>query len=333
MAPGQARARSGGLIERDPELAQIDRTLRDAKGGEGCVLLVAGPPGIGKTALLDAARQRARRRGLVTLAARGGELEGHFPYGVVRQLFEPMLRRESPRSRRGLLAGAAGVSASLLAGEGDAGAVREDTALGLVHGLYWLAANLAERAPVLVAVDDVHWADAPSLRFLTHLSRRLEGVAAALVLSVRSSRQGIEGELAAGLAAAPGVRILEPAALSDRGVRELVGAGLGADADPRFALALREVTGGVPFLVNELVSALAADEIEPTARQAKRVRELGPRTVAQATLVRMGRTSAASVALARAVAVLGAQATLPRAARLAELQEAAALSALDALAS
>jgi DNA-binding CsgD family transcriptional regulator len=332
MARGQGRTRSVELIERADELAQIDAALSDAKKGEGPVLVIAGPPGIGKTSLLEAAQKRARRRGMLTLAARGGELEGHFPYGVVRQLFEPVLRKASRAERRVLLAGAAELTAPLLTGEGEAaGGGREDSAFGHMHGLYWLAINVSQAAPVLVCVDDLHWADAPSLRFLAHLSRRLDGVAATLLLSARGGEHGIQPELAAQLAAEPHVHAMRPATLSRHGVGELLSAGLGTAADESFAAASHDVTGGVPFLVEELAGALAADEIQPTRKQARRVRELGPRAVARATLVRLGRTSADCLTLARAVAVLAAQATLPRAARLAELDEPSALVALDAL--
>jgi DNA-binding CsgD family transcriptional regulator/tetratricopeptide (TPR) repeat protein len=332
MARGKAGTRTRALIERAPELAQIDAVLQAAKGGEGGELVIAGPPGIGKTALLEAALARARRRELVTLSASAGELERHFPYGVVRQLFEPAVRRASEAERRRLFAGVAKVTAPLLLGEAQEPAgVRDDTAFGLTHGFYWLLVNLCERTPVLIAVDDVHWADSPSLRFLVHLSRRLDGIAAALLASARTGERGLEPALVAQLAESPRAQVVSPAALSAEGVGELLAAGLGRDAESAFASASREVTGGVPFFVHELVSALAVDEIAPTARQAKRVRELGPRTVARATLVRLGRTSADSVALARAVAVLAAQATLPRAAKLAELDDTAALVALDSL--
>ena len=332
MARGKAGTRSRAPIERASELAQIDAMLQATKRGEGGELVIAGPAGIGKTALLDAAFARARRRGLVTLSARGGELERHFPYGVVRQLFEPIVRRASKTERRRLFAGVAKVSAPLLLGEAqEPTSAREDTAFGLTHGFYWLLVNLCERTPVLIAVDDVHWADSPSLRFLVYLSRRLDGVAAGLLVSARSGEHGLEPALVAALAESSHAQVLSPAALSEEGVGELLAAGLGRDAERAFASASREVTGGVPFFVHELVSALAVDEIAPTARQAKRVRELGPRTVARATLVRLGRTSTESVALARGVAVLAAQATLPRAAKLAELDDGTALVALDSL--
>jgi DNA-binding CsgD family transcriptional regulator len=320
------------LLERTAELAQIERTLDHASAGEGGLLYVEGPPGIGKTALLNAARGEAERRDMVALVARGGELEGHFPYGLVRQLFEPTVRQAGPQARRRLLAGAAELAGPLLTGSGElANSPREDTPYGVTHGLFWLALNLSQRAPLLMAVDDVHWADAPSLRFLVHLRRRLEGTTIALMISMRSGEPGLEPDLTAELARQTPDGVMRPVGLSERGVERLLRSGLGQTPDGSFAAACHSATGGVPFLVHELVAALAADEIEPTASQAPRVQELGPRTVAQATLVRLGRMSDGCLALARAVAALAGAATLPRSAKLAGLERSAALTALDEL--
>lgn len=61
----------------------------------------------------------------------------------------------------------------------------EATPVGILHGLYWLVANLADEEPVLLAVDDAHWADEPSLRFLAYLARRVESLPIALVIGAR----------------------------------------------------------------------------------------------------------------------------------------------------
>jgi len=323
-----------GLLERAHELEAIDAALRGAHAGEGRMLLVEGPPGIGKTALLEAARERARRSGALVLAARGGELERHFPYGVVRQLFEPVLLAAPAPARRRLLAGPARLAAPIVAGEGEVvneSGSEESAAFGLMHGLYWLTVNVSAQSATLIVVDDTQWADGPSLRFLLYLARRLEGTRVTLLLSARSEDGVSEPEPAAQLASEPHARVLRPSALSDDAVAQLIGTGLGRDSDETFAAACRLATGGVPFLVHELVAALAVDQIEPTAEQARHVQELGPRTVARATLVRLGRMPAACLALARACAVLAGDADLPRAARLAGLDESEALRALDAL--
>ena len=73
------------LLERDAALDLLDQRLRDAIAGEGSLLLLEGPAGIGKTRLVIAAGRRGRELGLVTLSARGSELERDFAYGLVRQ--------------------------------------------------------------------------------------------------------------------------------------------------------------------------------------------------------------------------------------------------------
>ena len=157
MDRAPARTGSACLLERARELEQIDRLLADAVGRAGRAMLIEGPAGIGKTALLEAARQRAGEHGATVLAARGGELEAHFPFGVVRQLFEPLLHRSSAEARAQLLAGAAHLAGPVVGARLEAAPPGGDLS-GPLHGLYWLTVNLASRAPVLIAVDDAHWA-------------------------------------------------------------------------------------------------------------------------------------------------------------------------------
>src|SRR6516162_8673807 len=101
------------LLERDAALARIDQRLRDAIAGDGSLLLLEGPAGIGKTRLVTAAGRRGRELGLQALTARGSELERDFAYGLVRQLFEAPVVAASPPERAELLTGAAGHAATL----------------------------------------------------------------------------------------------------------------------------------------------------------------------------------------------------------------------------
>ena len=325
---------AGGLIERDRELGQLDDGLRATAAGQGRVLLVSGPPGIGKTALLDAAQRSALQAGFVILAARGGELESHFPYGVARQLFESALRHAHGDDRAELLAGAAAFAAPVVAGEsgppapGAPGAAPE---FGPLHGLHWLTVNMSARSPLLIVVDDAHWADAHSLRFLLYLARRLDGLPVMLLISTRSGEQGADPEVWTQLATQPFVRVIRPGALSEQAVAMMLEAGLRQPPAGSFAAACRAATGGAPFLVHELIAALAADRVRPDAESAVRVQRVGPRTVATTTLVRLARMPTGSVALAQAAAVLAGEARLYRAARLARLPEDEALPALDGL--
>src|SRR6266542_6650899 len=106
VAPGQ-------LLEREAELAALSRVLDAARGGEGRLVVIEGSAGIGKTRLLGAARERALAGGVDVLAARGGELEGAFVFGIVRQLFEAPLAAATADARAELFAGAAELRASL----------------------------------------------------------------------------------------------------------------------------------------------------------------------------------------------------------------------------
>ena len=178
------------LLEREPALARVDRCLRDAVAGNGSLLLLEGPPGIGKTRLVLAARGRGRELGLVTLAGRGSELERDFAYGLVRQLFEAPVVAASPLERAELLAGAAGRVARLFGlptPHDDAADALLDPSFAVLHGLYWLSANLGRRSPLLLCVDDAHWADQASLRFLNYLGRRLAELPIAVVAAARPS--------------------------------------------------------------------------------------------------------------------------------------------------
>ena len=181
------------LIERDAELGEIAGLLARARSGEGGVLVLEGAMGIGKTALLRSAAGLAD--GLRVLRGVGGELERELSFGLVRELFAPVAGAAS-------FAGPAQPARAVL-GEGD-GPPADPAAV--VFGLYWLLAALAADAPVLVVADDLQWCDAPSLRWLAYLARRIEGLPVALLLASRPPASDEPG-LAGLLSSAPGVTV------------------------------------------------------------------------------------------------------------------------------
>jgi hypothetical protein len=194
-----------GLRERTAELGAIERAVADAVAGDGRLLVFEGPAGIGKSSLLQAARDRAEAADMEVLSARGGELERRFGFGVARQLFEGAVR--DGRSARRLFAGSARLAAPVLGvelGPDSPPALRDPGEAGFAvqHGLYWLTAQLTERRPVALVVDDAHWADPESLRFLVHLARRLEGLPVLLAVATRPPSDG--DRLLHQLAATPG---------------------------------------------------------------------------------------------------------------------------------
>src|SRR5439155_7079911 len=179
------------LLERESELAAVHAHVAAAAGGAGRLVAIEARAGIGKTRLVSEARAAATQNGLTVLTARGGELEHDFAYGIVRQLFEPLLAAATPQEREELLEGPAAQAARLF----EVGELIRDAedetgvSFAMLHGLYWLAANLALRRPTLLAVDDLHWADVPSLRWLSHLQRRLDDLPLLVLVATRPPSQ------------------------------------------------------------------------------------------------------------------------------------------------
>jgi DNA-binding CsgD family transcriptional regulator len=327
MERSAAIASMSTLLERVSELEQLDRLVSEACAGRGRLVLVEGPPGIGKSRLLEAARVRARDRGMVVLSARASELDREFPLGVVRQLFEPLVVSADAERRATLLHGAAGLAAPLLGHalpEREAAAPGADQSLAHFHALYWLTANLAEEAPTALVVDDVHSADAVSLRFMEFLLPRLDELPVLVGLAARSPEPGSDRQTLDALATDPLARVLRPAPLSEGAVADRVAGELGDSPEPDFCEACREATGGNPFLLRELLLELVSDGITPSAAHVPLVRQLAPPAVTRAVLLRLARLGDDAMDLARAVAVLGDGTPLRRAAILAALPEARA---------
>ncbi|HEX6488712.1 MAG TPA: AAA family ATPase [Candidatus Dormibacteraeota bacterium] len=318
------------MIERARELQAIDRALKGAGDGRGELLLVSGPAGIGKTTLLDAARARAEAAGLVVLRARADEHERAFPYGVIRQLLEPTLRSSRGGRRARILDGAAAHAVPAVLGP-DPGLPPEADAFLLIHGLYWLVANLSHESPLALLVDDLQWCDAPSLRFLTYLARRLDGLSATVTAALRSGEGGADDALLAGLRVGRDAHVGDLAPLSKAGVDQLLSRAFGRPAEPEFVDRCFTVTGGNPFYLHELAAVLIADGMEPVQATVEHVSGAAPQTIVQATLARLARAANGAVELAHSLAVLGADSDLPRAADLAGLDLQQAAEALDAL--
>ena len=313
---------TGRLLEREAELDRIAELLDAAREGSGALVVVTGPAGIGKTRLVRAARVEAEERGARVLAARGAELERDYAFGVARQWFERPVRTDT---EAGLLNGAAALAAPVVLGT-DAEA---SDAFASLHGLYWLCANLADRAPLVLLLDDAQWSDEASLRFLAFLSRRLEELP---LLAIATARPPLEG-VVADLAADPAVQTLALRALAPQAVAAFLrDRAAGARVDPEFATVCHHVTGGNPFLLSELAHTLADEGVPYTAAAARSVPAIGPASVGRAILARLSRLPPGAERLARAVAVLGDDADLVVAATLVELEEDDAAAVADALA-
>ena len=232
------------LLERDGELETLARAVDQADAGRGCLVLVGGEAGIGKTSLVRALRDRVGER-VSFLVGACEPLSVPVPLGPFRELTEA-------------------------AGAGDLTSLASDDRLVLVRAVEHA---LERRAPVVAVIEDVHWADPLTLDLVRLLARRVERMRAAVIVTFRDDEAAgnqalslLLGDLAGGST----VRRVAMRGLSEGAVRELA-APTGLDAAE-----VTRVTGGNPFLVVETISA--GDRLPASVRDATlaRVGRLGP---------------------------------------------------------
>src|ERR671910_2265028 len=319
------------LLERESELLALDQALAAAVDGRGSVVAIEGPPGIGKSSLVARCVERAGEREMYTISVRATELERSYPYGIVRQTADSVTLDKTAEQRSALFTGAARLALPIL---DPAGADQPDSPELMyqrLHGLYWLTANLARDRPLLITIDDAQWADEASMAAERFLSLRIGDLPMVLLLAVRTAEVGQLAVPLAEILADPATVSIRPAPLSAVGAGRRIEALLGS-SDSEFAAACHHATGGNPFLLEQLVSEVRAEGIEPTAASAGGVASLGPDTVRASVLLRLERLPVAGAPVARALAVLGEHdVSIRDVATMAEVPEDEAAEALAAL--
>jgi DNA-binding CsgD family transcriptional regulator len=323
------------LLDREHELERICSELDVAGTGTGGVLLIQGPAGIGKTALLRRVGRLGRERGMNVLSGRGSDLERDFAYGVVRQLLESSLKF-AEKQRPDLLEGCAAAVRSVLSPGTATGTVSTGDSVQVtavsyptLHGLYWFCSNLSEWTPLVMSVDDYQWADLPSQRFLVYLSRRIEQLPIEIVLTHRPGEGS--AELLNEFESDRSFHLIRPGPLGPHAVAGLVGSWYSEPAADQFVTACHSATGGNPLLLRELLLELKDGGLAPTAENAEHVAELGPQGVSRAVLRRLKKLPTGAFELARALSLLAAGSSLQLAAKLAEMHLHDAGQAADAL--
>ncbi|MGP8298326.1 helix-turn-helix transcriptional regulator [Streptomyces inhibens] len=290
-------------LGRGPQLAQIARLLERAAEGHGQALFVHGEPGIGKTALVSEAARYAERLGMQVLTGSAEEIEQCLPFSAISDCLGVGSASCDPRRVR---------VAHIMSGEGRlgaagarAGASRVDFAT--VEAFLALVDELCAAGPVLMALDDLHWADTASLLILRRLQRAMGQLPLMLIGSYRTVPKvaaltelcaGREGVRPAALRLGP----LEPSAV-DELVTELVG------APPGTALAVRVAeAAGNPLYITELITALSRESaITVRGGTAEAVGSAAPASLADAIVHRLSFLSADALHLLRVASVIGSR--------------------------
>jgi DNA-binding CsgD family transcriptional regulator/tetratricopeptide (TPR) repeat protein len=291
---------AAGPVGRAAELAVLGACARDARAGRAAAVLVHGPAGAGKTSLLDAFRAGDDCRGMTVLHAAGAA--GGRGYAAVRELFAPLDFSGVDPAEPPALRGSARWALPVLGPDGAADP--EVDAFAVLHGLYWLAVNLAAEAPLALVLDDAHRADPWSLRWLDFLLRRSADLPLLVVLAAPAEDAGPGAEPLAALAS-HATATVELGPLGEADIALLVERALAAPPAPPFTRCCARLSGGNPLVLHQLLGELRRRGALPDSEGASEAERIGRDVVAASVRARLAEQPADARDVARAIAVLG----------------------------
>ncbi|MBQ0825757.1 ATP-binding protein [Streptomyces tagetis] len=319
---GPTATPSGSLLERDAEVAAITEavdSLRAGRSSSGSLLVWRGAAGLGKTALLTETRRIALDRGCTVWWARGGETLRSVPFNVVRQLLQPALVSMLPEEAREYLGDWYDLAGPAL-GIVDPGDRQADPQ-GVCAGLVAVVRRLAAREfPLVLIIDDVHWADQETLQWLAALAERIEETSVLVVLARRSEKTGGDSARLLDAVADAGRALDTLSALTPRATADLTRATLGAHADDPFCREVWAVTGGNPYETVELLAKVQDSELDPVEAHAAELRALNRSSRGGGIVARLEQLGIDATRFAWAAAILGTGITIDMVASLATLR-------------
>ncbi|MFF7076833.1 ATP-binding protein [Streptomyces lavendulae] len=289
--------------------------------------------GIGKTTLLGEARRHAADRGCTVLFARGGEQEKQVPFHVMRQLIQPTFAALSEQERRDVLGSWHGIVAPALGLTASAKGRTAPDPQGVRDGLDWVVTHLAVRsgAPVVLILDDAHWADAESLAWLAAFAARAEELAMLIMVACRPDEIPSDAAPLRALMGRQGTRPHELAPLTTSAVARIVREALGDSADDVFCRECWAITGGNPFEVVELGMKGRDRGLKPHQDNIPQLRDLASAVKGSGLIERLEQLGPSTVRLAWAAAVLGNAVPIGIVGGVAALGDAQAADAIDQL--
>ncbi|MEU9276309.1 AAA family ATPase [Streptomyces sp. NPDC048342] len=317
--PGGA---SAPLWEREEETAVVTEALDVLcadRSTSGNLLVLHGEAGIGKTALLAETRRIAERRGCTVWSTRGVETLRSVPFHVVRQLLQPALVSLLPEEAREYLGDWYDIAGPAL-GLTDPGDRRADPQ-GVCDGLVAAVRRLARRDwPLVLLIDDAHWADQETLAWLAAFVERLDDLSVLVLVARRPG--GVSGDSARHLdavAAAAGRPVRTINALTPDATAGLTRATLGEHADAPFCREVWAVTGGNPYETVELLAKVQDSEVEPVEARAGELRALNRSARGGGLVTRLEGLGVDATRFAWAAAILGTGISVDLVAQLASM--------------
>lgn len=315
-------ASSASLWERDEEVAALTEAVdilcadRSSPGG---LLVLRGEAGLGKTALLAETRRIAERRGCTVWSARGGETLRSVPFNVLRQLLQPALVSMLPEEAREYLGDWYDIAGPAL-GIADPGDRHADPQ-GVCEGLVAAVRRLARRDwPLVLLIDDAHWADQETLYWLAAFAQRLTDLSVLVVVARRPGEiSGTGARYLDAVAAAAGRPVTTLSALTPDAAAGLTRATLGESADAAFCREVWAVTAGNPYETVELLAKVQDSELEPVEAHAGALRDLNRSARGGGLVARLEELGIDATRFAWAAAILGTGITVDLVAELATL--------------
>ncbi|MGP4007149.1 ATP-binding protein [Streptomyces sp. 4N124] len=327
-------AASASLWERDREVAAVEEaiaTLRADRSSSGSLLVFRGEAGLGKTALLAETRRIAEARGCTVWSARGGETLKSVPFNVVRQLLQPALVSLMPEEAREYLGDWYDIAGPAL-GITDPGDRQADPQ-GVCDGLVAAVRRLARRDwPLVLLIDDAHWADQETLRWLAAFAERLDDLSVLVVVARRPGEVGADSaRYLDAVAAAAGAPVTNLSALTPDATAGLTRVTVGPHADAPFCREVWAVTGGNPYETVELLAKVQDSELEPVEAQAAELRALNRSARGGGLVARLEGLGVDATRFAWAAAILGADISVDLVARLATMSHDQAVRCAELL--
>ncbi|MGY5006554.1 ATP-binding protein [Streptomyces sp. 900105755] len=310
------------LWEREEEIAAVTEALDllcADRSTAGNLLVIRGEAGLGKTALLAETRRIAERRGCTVWSTRGVETLRSVPFHVVRQLLQPALVSLLPEEAREYLGDWYEIAGPAL-GITDPGDRQADPQ-GVCDGLVAAVRRLARRDwPLVLLIDDAHWADQETLAWLAAFVERLDDLSVLVLVARRPGE--VSGDGARHLdavAAAAGRPVRTISALTPDATAGLTRATLGEHADAPFCREVWAVTGGNPYETVELLAKVQDSELEPVEARAGELRALNRSARGGGLVTRLEGLGVDATRFAWAAAILGTGISVDLVAQLASM--------------